>query len=631
MAIFIVLGLFGLILATPLAVRARLERHAGAPAGVPAATLLIVTPHVEQIRTEFGAGFDRWHRRVYGAGVAIDWRTPGGTTEIVRLLQAQYTAAASRIAAEVRRTDPAALLRSTFSLDALFTPDTVPTDLMLGGGSFDHGRLKDANNVAVWTPLADKPGRVNAWLTLPPNAPELATIDTADPVLVDAVFAQDDTPFRVRVPARTVGGMPDTPDWRGRLKAGLAAPVALDLDRTERRLTVRMSAPAGFSPAQLDDWYGPNRIGSEKLYDPEQHWLGTALSGFGIVFNRDLLGRHGLPEPTSFADLADPRYAGLLALADPRQSGSVATNYDSVLNKEGWERGWRILREMSANARSFSSSSTQPPIDVSQGDAIAGVAIDFYGRGQAQAVQRPGESAESARVGYIDPPGAAYIDADPVSILRGAPQPDLARRFVEFCLSEEGQALWQFPPRSDPASRGNPRRAGAADSEAGMGPLSARLRRMPVRRAMYDRYVEHFADRTNPFTLASDTPIRGWRTGLIVVMGAFGIDAGDELRVAWAALNRARGNTAFPPAVLAEMESLFYSFPEHEIVNADGTRRSLPFTEANYKAIADDTNRWRDPVKGVRARIAYTEHFRAALARVADLERAGRITAVGRR
>src|SRR5690606_37664566 len=123
----------------------------------------------------------------------------------------------------------------------------------------------------------------------------------------------------------------------GRLKAGVAWGGA-DGAR------VSMSVPAGFSREQLEAWYGENRIGSQRLYDPEQHWLGVALSGFGIVYNREVLARLGVPEPRSFADLTDPRLAGWVALADPRQSGSVATAFDSVLNNEGWERGWRILR-----------------------------------------------------------------------------------------------------------------------------------------------------------------------------------------------------------------------------------------------------------------------------------------------
>ena len=58
------------------------------PADAP--TLVVITPHVEQLREEFARGFDRWHVRTHGAHVAIDWRTPGGTSDIMRLIVSRH-------------------------------------------------------------------------------------------------------------------------------------------------------------------------------------------------------------------------------------------------------------------------------------------------------------------------------------------------------------------------------------------------------------------------------------------------------------------------------------------------------------------------------------------------------------
>ena len=60
--------------------------------GESVAHLVIVTPHVEQIRLEFAAAFDAWHRANHGRGVRIDWRVPGGTSEIVKQIEAQAEA-----------------------------------------------------------------------------------------------------------------------------------------------------------------------------------------------------------------------------------------------------------------------------------------------------------------------------------------------------------------------------------------------------------------------------------------------------------------------------------------------------------------------------------------------------------
>ena len=63
------------------------------PAAVRAdATLVIITPHNEAIRYEFGLGFQRWYQQQTGKTVFVDWRVIGGTSEITRYLDGEYTA-----------------------------------------------------------------------------------------------------------------------------------------------------------------------------------------------------------------------------------------------------------------------------------------------------------------------------------------------------------------------------------------------------------------------------------------------------------------------------------------------------------------------------------------------------------
>src|SRR5437899_2652499 len=96
-AIFVALAL---ILGVPFALRPASEKRAAGPVE----TLVVITPHVPQIRAEFARGFDAWHRRRYGSGVAIDYRVPGGTSEILTQLESQFLAAAK--AGRFDLTDP---------------------------------------------------------------------------------------------------------------------------------------------------------------------------------------------------------------------------------------------------------------------------------------------------------------------------------------------------------------------------------------------------------------------------------------------------------------------------------------------------------------------------------------------
>lgn len=516
MARWLIFIAFAAVLGVPFAVR---PPEAVAPKG--AERLVIITPHVEPIRVEFARAFNEWHRAKFNTPVVIDWRVPGGTSDIQKQLKAIYEGAI--VSGQLT---PAGELAPGFG--------PMPFDLFFGGGSFEHSEAK------------------RGVKAVPPGAKE---------------------------------------------------PV-----------TLSMSISAGFPQAQMDEWFGENALGSGFLYDPAdptkgdpgQYWIGTAASGFGIVYNRPLLRQFGIDDPTKWESLCDPRLRGWVALADPRQSGSVATLYDSILNNYGWDRGWRTLRQMCANARSFTNSSPKVPLDVSQGEAAMGVAISHYGRFQAQMVMQPGETPETSRVGYIDPPGVVYVDADPVTLMRGGANPTVARRFIEFCLSDQGQALWQFHVRpggkatvlneSDPAT---------------WGPSEFELRRMAVKKSLFEKYEERMVDRTNPFAIASKVKEKGWRSSVAPMMGAFGIDTHQELITAWTALNRAKDGGASPDTI-QKMEEKFYAMPLW--TTAEGA--TLEFTEANYKAIREDWKKAEKDGRLPRIRADWIRFFRENYAAV---------------
>jgi ABC-type Fe3+ transport system substrate-binding protein len=284
------------------------------------------------------------------------------------------------------------------------------------------------------------------------------------------------------------------------------------------RVTTTISVPANIDQSLLDEVYGENIIGDITLYDPDGHWYGLALSGFGIVYNNEVLSELGIPRPTSWEELCNPELLGRLALVNPAQSGSVTTAFEAILKNLGWERGWQVLRRSAANARYFSASSLKPPADVSQGDAAMGVCIDFYGRYQSQAVK---SSGGGDRVGYIDPPSATMIDPDPISLLRGSPNQMMAVRFIEYCMTREAQSLWQFS---------------ASDaSEDGLGPDVWELRRMPVRREMYELYMDRMIDQVNPYVTARPAPFpdRNMRAFIAPIFSAMAMDHHDELVSAW--------------------------------------------------------------------------------------------------
>ncbi len=173
--------------------------------------------------------------------------------------------------------------------------------------------------------------------------------------------------------------------------------------------------------------------------DGKIHWIGAAISSFGITINHDLINQLNLPTPQNWTDLTRPEFAKLLpdtplvGVADPTMSTSNTRMYEIVLQAYGWEQGWRILTLMAANAKIYDSSSGVRDA-VIRNEIAAGITIDFYG----YTAMHQNPSCE-----YVLPKGATIINADPIAIIKDTRYPVQAAAFVAWVLSEYGgQQIW---------------------------------------------------------------------------------------------------------------------------------------------------------------------------------------------
>ncbi len=529
----IIIAAFAVVLAVPFVMRPGAEAR---PAD--ALQLVAISPHNEAIRYEFERGFSDWHQARYGRPVTIDWRALGGTSEIVRYYESEYTAAFRLLwtrtlgrpwTAEVaggfnndkldaklaalppgqQPTDPALAARKAF----LESDVGIGIDLFFGGGSYDHNR-------------AARKG-----------------------YLVDA------------------GLLEKHPDW--------------------------------FAPEVI-----PQSIGGETYYDEKGRWYGACLSTFGLCHNRDSLERLGIEKPpTQWAHLANGAYFKQIGLADPTKSGSITKAFEMIVQQqmhqavdarkaaagdawtpemereavaEGFFGAMRLIQRIAGNARYFTDGASTVVTDVSDGNAAAGMCIDFYGRFQAESVAGPdGES----RLAYVSPVGGTSVSADPVAVFRGASHGDIARRFAEFVLSIDGQKLWNY-------------RVGTPG-----GPMHYSLRRLPVRRDMYTpEHRQYMADaKEEPYELAAQMTYRGDWTGpmfnfLRVFIQTMALEPHRELQAAWRAILENGGPEGNPEAMqlIGRMPLTFDQIRDQDINDPIRrmtlTRKWAMFFKKNYDA-----------------------------------------------
>jgi ABC-type Fe3+ transport system substrate-binding protein len=212
------------------------------------------------------------------------------------------------------------------------------------------------------------------------------------------------------------------------------------------------------------------------VYDSKHRWYGAALSSFGIMYNDQLREMANLLEATKWEDLGDIALIDKIGAADPRESGSAHMMYEIILQTHGWENGFSLLTKLGGNVKKFSAGSNVIPRDVANGEVIYGLAIDFYAYSQIVVLG-------SDIIKYVMPTDGTVVNPDSIAILKGAPNMDVAKKFVEFVLSKQAQKLWMLR-NSDPEG---PKWEGG-------------LNRASVLPALYDELGDRCVV-TNPFAL----------------------------------------------------------------------------------------------------------------------------------
>jgi iron(III) transport system substrate-binding protein len=319
MRILVVFAALILVLALPFALKPKENLLAKADD-----TVVIITPHNEQIRYEFSHAFSASYKKATGRSVRIDWRVPGGTSEIAKYLKGEFFAAFEYFwKTEGHRWDAAAA--NTFDKSGANSPARqgflasnvgIGIDLFFGGGAYDFIQQAEAGRLVDCGLLTKRP----EWFTE-------ATI----PHIVSGEVYYDE------------GGR-----WIGAVLSSFG--ICYNSDSL-RRLGVKEI------PASWSDLCNPLFRKQVALADPTKS--GSAAKAFEMIIQQkmqEVVRSH--PEAP----------------------------VDSLL-PEGWLQGLQVIQHASANARYFTDAAPKVPIDVSLGDAAIGMCIDFYGRYQSEAVQ----------------------------------------------------------------------------------------------------------------------------------------------------------------------------------------------------------------------------------------------------
>ncbi len=283
------------------------------------------------------------------------------------------------------------------------------------------------------------------------------------------------------------------------------------------------------------------KVGAYPVNDPEGFYVGFAASGYGIMYNTRYMQANRLPAPKEWDDLKQPIYAGHVGISAPSRSGTTHLTIETILQGEGWAKGWASLLEIGGNLASVSDRSFGVPDAVNSGQYGIGIVIDFFGLSA---------KASGFPVEFVYPTVTTLVPAN-IGIIAGARNPRAAAAFVEFLLSPEGQEIL----------------------------LDPKIQRLPVRAATYDKapaaYPNPFKDANLGARVKFDADLSEARYELVNSLYdrliTFRLK---ELNEAWKAIHAAeaalgRKTNAEASALVQRARSLAISTPVTEAQAAD--------------------------------------------------------------
>ena len=173
----------------------------------------------------------------------------------------------------------------------------------------------------------------------------------------------------------------------------------------------------------------------DSLKDPDGRWFTVHYGATAILCNTEVLD--GLPLPTSYADLLDPMYKGIVAFYDPPSSGvgySVCTNINLANggSLDNWEPCFDYFTKLMENDPMFPKQDATAKL--MKGEIGILVCADFTGYTCKYNEMAPVEVVLPAE-GYIRIP---YT----MSLVKNAPHEENGKALIDYCMSDEGQRLF---------------------------------------------------------------------------------------------------------------------------------------------------------------------------------------------
>jgi len=160
--------------------------------------------------------------------------------------------------------------------------------------------------------------------------------------------------------------------------------------------------------------------------------VGIYAGALGYSYNTAELAKRKLPEPKCWADLAKPVYKDDVQVANPNSSGTSYTMLATLVQLMGEAKAFEFMKAMHKNINQYTKSGAAPARAAATGESLIG--ITFQHDAVVQAIG-------GAPVKIVSPCEGTGYEIGSMSIIKGAKNLANARKWYDWALSPEGQAV----------------------------------------------------------------------------------------------------------------------------------------------------------------------------------------------
>lgn len=169
--------------------------------------------------------------------------------------------------------------------------------------------------------------------------------------------------------------------------------------------------------------------------DPNGAWTGIYSGYLGFEADQEWLDETGAPMPQTWDDLLKPVYKDEIVFAHPGSSSTAYNVLVTILQLKGEEEGWEYLQKLNENVRQYTKSGSGGGRMIQLHET--GISIGYMH--DAIAFKREGYD----HITFTTPKEGTGYEIGAVAIIKGAPELDAAKKFVDWCLTPEAQELGQ--------------------------------------------------------------------------------------------------------------------------------------------------------------------------------------------